>query len=91
MRIEKMLNELSKEYRGVHDIFGGAFIVCGDEDKADIGELIKCIPMVAISAYTHKWHNGVDGALRLFCQLCRVDSQLIEACIGKPFSEYGRM
>lgn len=86
-RIERMLERLSENNRGVYPIFGGAFLVCANE-VPDIECLIRCLPSVVTNARFWGWQKGVNHALRTFCHICCVDPRLIEMCIGISFDDF---
>ena len=82
--IKQAIEELDKKYDNAIPVFGGALGAYNyiKGDAPDFSKFVQCLPEVADSAIFFKWHEGVGGALRRFCRLCRVDPALVECYIG---------
>ena len=62
-------------------IFGGALWVY-DGNDFDLDRFMSGLPHIVHSAKFFKWHEGVVGAIRRYCNICMVDPMLVEVALG---------
>lgn len=85
----EIIKNLNEEHDNAIAVFGGAQFAYkyAHGDTMDLTEFALFLPYVANDARFFRWHEGVVGALKRFCNLCLVDPALIEAYIGMRFEE----
>lgn len=84
--IKHKVEVLDSKYPNAIPVFGGAIWVYHDDDF-DSKRFISGLSNVAKNAKFFKWHEGVAGAMRRFCNICMVDPVVIEVCLGENFEE----
>ena len=82
--VKTAIEALDEEHPNAIPVFSSAlsaskYTLC---DYPDFDKFISFIDDVAHSAEFYDWHGGVLDAVRIFCRLCGVDVQLVEAYLG---------
>lgn len=86
------IEALDEKYPNAIPVFGGAYfaveyVQC---DNPNINKFVEYLPDLVHSAIFHKWHEGIEGALNRFCNLCFIDPKLVECYLGTTFSEIAK-
>lgn len=87
-QIHDKIVALDDKHHNAIPIFGGALWASKYiTDTFDLSQFVSYLPTVAQNAKFYKWHDGIVGALRTFCNICTIDPALIEVYLGASFNE----
>ena len=84
--IRYKIERLDDKYPNAIPVFGGALWVYHDDDF-DSRRFVAGLDHVSENAEFFKWHEGVAGAMRRYCNICMMDPVAVESVIGMTFEE----
>jgi len=84
--IKHKIECLDNKYPNAIPVFGGALWVYHDNDF-DSKRFIAGLHHIAENAEFFKWHEGVAGAIRRYCNICMVDPVVVEVVLGMKLEE----
>lgn len=88
--VHRAVCSLVNKYDNAALIFGTAVIAFDyiNCDEPDYKKFINRLRNVAYDAADCKWHEGVVGAVRRFCDICLADITVIEALTDMSIEEF---
>ena len=83
-----LIDNMSEEY-GMHAVHVFIHAEPGYKcmQSGDIATFVDHMFHCGHSAKFYRWHDGVAGAMRTFCNICLVDPGLIETYLGLRMEE----
>ena len=88
---ECRLYALQKSFPHAVPLFGGAIWAATAIANGDFESFVWYLPSIVKSADFWDWKYGVEAALTTFCDLCLVDSKLVEAYLGMSLAKFANM
>ena len=84
--VKHKIQVLDSKYPNAIPVFGGALWVYNGDTFSN-ERFVNTLFTIATNAKFFKWHEGPAQAMRRFCNLCMIDSEVIELCLGMKFEE----
>lgn len=88
---ERRLYALEESFSNAIPLFGGAIWAAAAIASGDLESFVWYLPSIAQSVEFWNWKDGVEAALNTFCDLCLVDSKLVEVYLGMGLVEFAKM
>ena len=87
--IKYKIKVLDAKYPNAIPVFGGALWVYNG-DVINNENFVNALFTVADNARFFNWHESPAQAMRRFCNICMMDSEAIELCLGMKFEDICR-
>lgn len=85
--IKNNIECLDSKYPNAIPIFGGAlWVYHGNNFSSE--HFLAGLSHVAKSAKFFKWHEGVVGAIRRYCNICMIDPAIVESALGIKLEQF---
>lgn len=83
----KSVESLHEKHGNAIQTLGGVLSAYEYAESSDLHKFCQCLSHVILEAQLSKWHSGISGAMKTFCNLCLIDYALVECYLGMSFND----